>query len=132
MDELRSHGITATLDQHIKNHLDELFFKKLVDWDNEVEYRFVVVTGEADPIFVDVRRALRAVILGALVDPVYVPSLAALCDPLGVEIHQLRWTDGRPWLATRADQAQPGVVCFDLVMPLVPPPLRFRTQKLPN
>jgi hypothetical protein len=30
------------VDDHLEQHLDELFFTKLTDWESEVEYRYIV------------------------------------------------------------------------------------------
>ena len=106
-DELRELGVTAALSNHVREHLDELFFTKLKDWETEMEYRFVVQTDHPEPIFVKVKSALRALILGADVSHFYEPAFAKVCDPFGIEIFYMRWIHGRPHLAPRYDQPAP-------------------------
>jgi hypothetical protein len=124
LDEVGEHGVTAAVEEHVKKHLREVFFKKLLDWDSEVEYRYALQTGDSDPVFVNVGGALRAVILGAAVPPVYLPAVAAICDPMGIEIFQIRWFNGRPRLTPRADQPTPPgtVILDDISFPAAPGP----------
>jgi Protein of unknown function (DUF2971) len=123
LDEVRQHGVSAAVEEHVKKHLRELFFKKLADWDSEAEYRYVLQTADSDPVFVDVGGALRAVILGAAVPPVYLPALAELCDPSGIEIFQIYWLNGRPRLTPRRDRdTPPAVIMDDISFPAAPGP----------
>jgi hypothetical protein len=94
----RTRGLPAedAIRAHFEEHRDEFFFTKLRDWETEVEYRFVTLTGDEGPILVPIRNSLRAVIIGEEVDTHYLPALSQLCDDAGVEIHRIRWQHGRP------------------------------------
>ena len=94
----RTRGLPAedAIRVHFEDHRDELFFTKLRDWETEVEYRFVTLTGDDGPIHVPIRNSLRALIIGEEVDTHYLPALSALCDDAGVEIHRIKWQHGRP------------------------------------
>jgi len=100
--ELRLHDVQVdaevqdVLDTHIRKHHHELFFTKLLDWQTEREFRFVITTNDVDPVDVPIHNTVRAVILGQDVAPTYKPALAALCDESSVEILQIRWTHGIP------------------------------------
>lgn len=96
MREVVARGINPVVDELLDTQVDELFFTKLCDWETEFEYRFVVRTGDADPVFVNIADALRGVILGPLVSRYYLPAIQALCDPHGTHIAQLHWQNGRP------------------------------------
>jgi Protein of unknown function (DUF2971) len=96
MNEAAKRGISALVDELLRTHADELFFKKLCDWSTEYEYRFVVRTKSHDPIVVSIAPALRGIVLGELVSSSYFPAVRALCDPHGIAITQLRWVNGRP------------------------------------
>jgi Protein of unknown function (DUF2971) len=98
-DELRARGVPAAVSDHVRKHIGELFFTKLKDWETEREYRFVIEADHPDPIYVRVKRALRAVILGAEVSRVYEPAFGAICDPAGVHVLRVNWVHAYPHLA---------------------------------
>jgi hypothetical protein len=95
---LNSGGSSAFIQQFVDRHLDELFFKKLTDWETEHEFRFVVWTDDTAPLMVDVGESLRAVVMGSRVAPEYHPSLKAVCDPHQIRLFGLWWNRGRPEL----------------------------------
>ena len=86
MAELREHGVSAAVSNHVRAHIAELFFTKLKDWETEMEYRFVLETDHSEPVYVDIERALCAVILGEAVSPFYEPAFTATCDSAGIPI----------------------------------------------
>lgn len=96
LEKLAESGASAAAAEHL--------FTKHSDWRTEMEYRFVVQTETRDPVFVKVRRALRAVILGAdEASRFYEPAFARLCDPYEVDIRYMRWIHGYPHLAPRQE-----------------------------
>jgi hypothetical protein len=97
LDEVSAMTSAAALDAHVAKHVKELWFTKLRDWETEFEYRFVIQTQDADPIYVSIANSLRAVVIGEETSTQYLPALSELCDPAGVEIHRIKWQDGRPW-----------------------------------
>ena len=106
LERLRESGASAAAAEHLRQHINEFFFTKHSDWGTEREYRFVVETETPDPVFVKVRRALRAVIVGADDGShFYEPAFARLCDPYGVDIRYMRWIHGYPHLSPRQEPA---------------------------
>lgn len=104
LDRLRTAGPVEAASGHLRDHIGELLFTKLKDWESEVEYRFAIQTEQRDPIYARVEPALRAVILGADEGSrFYEPAFAKLCDPVGVVILHMRWIHGSPHLAPRYD-----------------------------
>ncbi len=77
---------------------DELFFTKSRDWRTEVEYRFVLITDDEEPHYVDVRNALRGVVMGAEVDLGHLRDLQGLCKRLDLRLFGLPWLNGQPRL----------------------------------
>jgi len=98
INHFRDQPAQEILDEHVKAHLRELFFTKLKDWESEMEYRLVLPTDDVLPVFVDIRKSLRAVVLGERVSDAYLPSLAKLCGGQTVEIFKIRWPNGYPRL----------------------------------
>jgi hypothetical protein len=80
-------------------HHREFWFLKVLDWDTEYEYRFVVFAptiAEDEPIDVPFGSCLRAVILGELFEADLVPRARALALELGAALCRLEWDSGRP------------------------------------
>lgn len=96
MDELAARGVEVVVDELLDGNARELFFHKLTDWASEVEYRFVVRTGDHEPVFVGLTNSLRGVIVGPRMSLSYAPSLRAVCDAKGIELAQLWWQNGQP------------------------------------
>jgi hypothetical protein len=94
--DVRARGVEAFIAAHVEQHLDELFFKKVCDWQSEMEYRFLLKVDDDADVLVDVSRALKHIVIGANVPDVYLPALAALCEPHGVELWTIQWLNGRP------------------------------------
>ena len=82
----------------VAEHADELFFTKSRDWRTEVEYRFVLITDDEEPHYVDVRNALRGVVMGAEVDLGHLRDLQGLCKRLDLRLFGLPWLNGQPRL----------------------------------
>lgn len=98
IEKVKEKAPQEVLREHVQEHLDELFFTKLRDWATESEYRFVLQTDHVEPVLTYVRNSLRAVIVGDEVSHSYLPSLVEFCDPLSVEVWQIRWQEARPRL----------------------------------
>jgi hypothetical protein len=98
MNNIRDQSVSQTFDEHVKTHLHELFFTKLKDWESEMAYRLALPTDDDLPVFVGIREALRAVVLGERVSDVYLPAVAKPCEEQAVPIFKIRWPYGRPRL----------------------------------
>jgi hypothetical protein len=110
VEKLRTRGPIDAASDHLRDHIGELFFTKLCDWETESEYRFVIQTDDPRAVYARVSTSLRAVILGADEGSrSYEPSFAKVCDAAGVEIFHMRWNHGFPRLAPRYEPAaEPG------------------------
>jgi hypothetical protein len=81
--------------EHFVQHVDELCFTKLTDWETEVEYRYVTLSYGDQELFVDISTSLAAVLTGRAVAEEYGPALQALTAP-SVDLRKLEWWNGRP------------------------------------
>ncbi len=97
LSEARKHGPDKAIRDHVANHVAELFFTKLRDWETEFEYRFTVHGSDPDPVFVSVRHALRAVVIGAATNTNYLPALGELVDRYEIPIFRINWQDAKPF-----------------------------------
>jgi len=53
-----------------------------------------VYSQDTPELFVSIEQAIKAVVLGADFHSVYIPSLKALCQPLGIPLGKLEWIGG--------------------------------------
>jgi hypothetical protein len=97
--ELSEENAARVLTDHVLSHHREFWFLKVLDWDTEYEYRFVVfapAVAEDEPIDVPFSSCLRAVILGERFEADLVPRARELASALGVGLCRLEWDSGRP------------------------------------
>jgi Protein of unknown function (DUF2971) len=57
-------GWAAAIDTHVKEHLDELYFRKSLDWQSEREYRWAVRDVGMQDFFVPIQSSLIGIALG--------------------------------------------------------------------
>lgn len=96
-DRLTDETAARVLTDHLLKHDQDFFFLKLLDWETEYEYRFILFSpGRHGPLDVNFGACLRAVILGEQFDPKRVPLVRDLAKELGVHLVQVDWRSGRP------------------------------------
>jgi len=96
--------------RHIAAHRDALFFTKLLDWEHESEYRFVLVSDVAGPVRCGYGDALRAVIVGHAFPSWQIPSALTLCGEAKVDARKLVWEMNRPLvISLKRDDARAGM-----------------------
>ncbi|MDQ3090233.1 MAG: DUF2971 domain-containing protein [Actinomycetota bacterium] len=105
-------GVDAVIAASVERHWRELFFTKDLDWASEHEYRWVVLTEDPAPIFVDVSKCVRLVVAGDSFPATRLPSVRhAARSMANVEIATLKYMNGRPHLlplpAGPADSGRP-------------------------
>ena len=98
LNRARGREPDQVIHEHMEEQVDELFFTKLTDWRSENEYRFVTFWRSPEELFVDISKALKAVVLGHQVKREYAPALYALCEPRGVGVAKVWWQNGLPWI----------------------------------
>lgn len=92
-------GTDQAVNAHAQAHLHTLLFTKLLDWETEVEYRFVLQGHDSAFEFVDFRDAL----LGCCIGPDYADSdphgVLARLRTRGTPTYRMQWINGHPDLA---------------------------------
>lgn len=85
--------------KHVIEHEDHFWFMKLMDWETEYEYRFVLFRPDMDlnvSIDVPFGNCLRGIILGEKFDSTHLPEALRLGEELKVPVMHLDWGSGRP------------------------------------
>lgn len=98
-DGLTEQNAIEALTAHLMNHNNAFWFLKLLDWDAEVEFRFVVFCPDApidEPLYAPFGPCLKAVMLGERFDEKLVPRARELAEALDVPLTQIDWRSGWP------------------------------------
>jgi hypothetical protein len=84
----------------IKNHLNfwfqDLFLRKLSDWKNEDEYRWIYLDDNLGPIYVGFEGALEAIVIGEHVPNSYYEDILRYCVKYHADVTNLNWRNGYP------------------------------------
>jgi hypothetical protein len=89
-------GVEAWVREHLWEHRDEFFFRKLGDWSTEMEYRLLVQADHHEPEYVGISGVLEAVICGYAIANDDLDRVRALCEPAGVTVLRVQWPHALP------------------------------------
>lgn len=85
-----------TIQSHLNIWFRELFLRKLNDWANEDEYRWVYLDFHPNPVFVSFEDALEAIIIGEHVPNAYYEDILRYCVKYRADVTNLNWYNGYP------------------------------------
>jgi Protein of unknown function (DUF2971) len=91
-------GVEAWVREHLWEHREEFFFRKLGDWSTEMEYRLLLQAEHREPEYVGISDALEAVICGYAIAEGDLSRIRALCGPVGVRVLRVQWPHALPIL----------------------------------
>jgi hypothetical protein len=83
-------NIELGLRTHTRQHVDELFFRKLEDWRTEEEFRYVLLDDDEADVVVSFA-GLRAVIVGERFPDWQLASAAKACGDVSVPLFKMGW-----------------------------------------
>lgn len=86
----------ALIKVHFNRWYKELFSRKLSDWSNESEYRWVYLGGDSKPLFIDFGDSLEGIVAGENVDVQDYERLYKHCVFHSADLTQLEWHNGIP------------------------------------
>ncbi|KTB63867.1 MULTISPECIES: DUF2971 domain-containing protein [Pseudomonas] len=64
VDELEHRGKTQYAIDHLQTHYKKLFFEKMTDWKDEIEWRWVVLCDSDEPLYLSFGGALSGIVFG--------------------------------------------------------------------
>lgn len=86
------------LESYVKHHAhvfrEPLFFEKMTDWQQEKEFRWIILSHSEEDIFVDISESLVGVVFGEKTERIE-PMLNSLSS--NVQTIRLKWVNGCPW-----------------------------------
>ena len=89
----------GAIQAHLDRWLPELFLRKLIDWSNEDEYRWVYFDDRPDAIYVDFGDALEAIVIGEHVSDACNEDILRYCVKYRADVANLDWHNGFPKIA---------------------------------
>ena len=101
--DLEQSSIDEIAITHLEANNESIFFKKTPDYQDENEFRLVVVSKDRDSRhghLVDVSSSLKVVILGDAFPEVYLPTVRNLSEKTLVPFRKLHWEKGEYFLFT--------------------------------
>ena len=93
---LNAYGETSVFAQHQRDHREALYFSKSSDWASESEYRWVLLDGSADDVYVDLSTSLRGVVFGDDFPASAADMVAAVLSPHDVTLGRMKYRNGHP------------------------------------
>ena len=97
-------AVSCGVDSFIRSNVDQLFFTKLLDWRDEMEYRAMIYDDRPNPVFADIDSCLKGVILGPEFPAVYFPIIQQFGIQYSCQLGQLKWLDGEPGYVNLLDR----------------------------
>jgi hypothetical protein len=95
-DEISTKGEEQVFADHQRDYVDQLYFNKSKDWSVESEYRWVLLDGSADDVYVDIRRCLKAVIFGEALSADKASFVQGALERRRIALAAMRYRNGHP------------------------------------
>ena len=98
---VKSIGIANSITNRIYNHIEDFFFKKAEDWQNEREYRYLLVPKneiEDEIIDVPISNSLRVIILGSEIDERNEKEIEEIAKKINVRVYKMDWDFSIPMI----------------------------------
>ena len=86
----------STIRDHFSSWYADLFLRKLADWENEDEYRWIYLDAHPEPIYVSFEEALEAVVIGEGVPDSYYEDILRYCVKHHADVTNWIWRNGYP------------------------------------
>jgi len=97
VDAMEILGREAYVQTHLRAHYKSLFFEKMIDWRDEVEWRWVVFSDREGDLYLDVRDSVAGLIFGENTEEKVVQDLMDLTEGWGLRYMGLKWKNSSPW-----------------------------------
>jgi hypothetical protein len=83
---------------YVARNFHDIYFKKDIDFRDESEYRFVIVSPQRSIEYVDISDSIKGVIVGYKAATSQAAHIADSCKELSIEVSRMTWESGFPWL----------------------------------
>lgn len=86
----------SAIQDHLSSWFTDLFLRKLADWENEDEYRWIYIDNHSNPIHVNFHDSLEAIVIGEHVPDAHYEDILRYCVKYHAEVAKLNWHNGYP------------------------------------
>jgi hypothetical protein len=83
---------------HIRKYYKELFFSKNIDYRDESEYRYLLLSSDAPYDYISLGNSLKGIIVGDKCPEVYFSMIEDFAESFNCDCRQLYWLDWKPYL----------------------------------
>lgn len=90
-EDLLVKGIEKYMEDHIEKFYKQLFLSKHLNWQDENEFRFIVLGNEDEDYFMPFLNSLKTVIITEDFDKTLLPTLIKRCNELNIQLEWLIW-----------------------------------------
>ncbi|MDP4146283.1 MAG: DUF2971 domain-containing protein [Bacillota bacterium] len=94
--DIQKHGLQKVLKRYITKYNNTFFFKKAMDWQNEWEYRFILIDNDIKSKYFSIKDSIRGLILGVDFPKDYELDISAFSKRYNVPIVRILWRNGHP------------------------------------
>lgn len=94
-------NVEQKVQAHLSRWIHPIFFRKLNDWSNETEHRWVCFDDNPYPVLVGFGNSLKGIVIGEQVADEQREELLRICKARGLECATLSWTNGYPGISLK-------------------------------
>lgn len=89
----KENNIVEVVKNNINKYPQEMFFTKDKDWENEREFRYILIGEEKKDYYINILSSIRGVILGKNVSSEHIKIIHNICCENNIYIARLNFTD---------------------------------------
>lgn len=89
-------AVKRGVDSFIRGNVARLFFTKLTDWRDEMEYRAMIYDERNSPVFADIRTCLKGIVVGPEFPEADQAKVWEFGRQYQCKVGKLQWRDGQP------------------------------------
>ena len=97
IDYLEKCGIKEYARSHFATFHKRLFFEKMIDWSNEDEFRWILLTDTKDDLYFNFGDALKGIVFGENTDEKDIDKIIAMTTDDDIEFIGIKWNNCSPW-----------------------------------
>jgi len=109
IDAMETVGRETYVQVHLRAHYKSLFFEKMTDWRDEVEWRWIVFAKSDGDLYLDLGDCVVGLMFGESTEEKVVQDLMDLTESWGLRYMGLKWKNSGPWYDYGNLRYMPGI-----------------------
>jgi len=95
-DYIQNVGIENSFKEFLKDNASKIFFHKTFDWQDENEFRLIVLNSLDEYLYVAIDESLKGIVVGSKFPMIYYPIFHNLQETKGIKFGRIQWFNGIP------------------------------------